>query len=131
MKGILLLAGLSALGLLFHLLWKNGWMMRSAKRAVLFTASSGRGRRAASFSCCSGWVKCILRFHGGRAYQFHFRSELTRGAVRAELADRKGELLLALDGAHPSGSLYIDRGGRCCLTCRFEKADGRYELTWR
>lgn len=115
--------------IIFRLLYLYGWLGATAKRAVTFIGSAGRGKQScsASFTACTGWTRRVLRFKKRRAYRFTLDDRCTRGGVTVELRSKNRPPLL-LDKTTPTGDFFA--AAPCTLTVRFQHADGGYRLEW-
>ena len=126
---VLLLGGMCLVMLaVMYLLYLNGWMILSSKRAVSFVGS--RGGRSASFSGCSGSIRRIVRFSESRMYTVSLDSALTKGTMTAALLDPDKKEILCLTSDQPSAVVEIQAKKRYTLVLRFRSATGRYELSW-
>ena len=108
------------------LLYINGYMVMSSKRAVFF-AGSDRGRRA-SFTACTGYIKRAVRFSESKTLRADLTLTLDKGYVYAELLDDKKQQILRLDENRPNGNISVEKGRRYWLIFHFESATGEYAL---
>ena len=108
------------------LLYQNGLMVLNSKRALSFVGSD-RGRRA-SFTACTGTVRCILRFSESKTLRVVFSPVLTKGSVTMELLNSQKQPLLLLYETHPTGSIAVEKGQRYQLVFHFQSATGEYSL---
>ena len=108
------------------LLYINGYMVMSSKRAVSFVGSD-RGRRA-SFTACTGYIKRAIRFSESKTLHAVFSLTLAKGSVSAELLDDRKQPLLQLDSSCPTGSVFVEKGRRYWLIFHFQSATGDYAL---
>ena len=108
------------------LMYQNGLMVLSSKRALSFVGSD-RGRRA-SFTACTGTVRRILRFSESKTLRVVFSPVLTKGSVTMELLNSQKQPLLLLDETHPTGSISVEKGQRYHLVFHFQSATGEYSL---
>ena len=108
------------------LMYQNGLMVLSSKRALSFVGSD-RGRRA-SFTACTGTVRRILRFSESKTLRVVFSPVLTKGSVTMELLNSQKQPLLQLDETHPTGSIAVEKGQRYHLVFHFQSATGEYSL---
>lgn len=116
------------LGIVFYLLYINGFLVINAKRAVMYVGSM-RGNKA-TFSSCTGYTKRVIRFRENKTYRLVFNSELTQGDVSAELLDSAKQLVICLNSKARSGDINVERGKRYYLIFRFKSATGNYVLSW-
>ena len=116
------------MGIVMYLLYRNGWMVISSKRAVTFVGSN-RGK-SASFSGCSGSIKRIIRFSEDREYRFFLDAALTKGNMSVSLLGPDKKALLQLTDSMPQASATLEKGKRYVLVLRFRSATGRYALQW-
>ena len=108
------------------LLYINGYMAMSFKRAVFF-AGSDRGRRAV-FTDCSGRIKRAVRFSESKTLRADLTLTLDKGYVYAELLDDRKQQILRLDENRPNGDISVEKGRRYWLIFHFESATGEYAL---
>ena len=108
------------------LLYINGYMVMSSKRAVFF-AGSDRGRRAV-FTACTGYIKRAVRFSESKTLRADLTLTLDKGYVYAELLDDKKQQILRLDENRPNGNISVEKGRRYWLIFHFESATGEYAL---
>lgn len=111
----------------FWVLYTNGFLVLSSKRALTFIGT--RQGREASFTACTGQIKRVVRFSESRMFHFAFSPELTRGEVSMELLDH-GTQLLALDSSAQTGTASVEKGRAYTLVIRFRSASGKYTLHW-
>lgn len=118
--------------LIFLLLYFNGFLPVSTKRAALFVGNMGIGRKqcSASFSRCSGHIHRILLFRESRSYSFSLISRIRSGDVTVQILDLHRTPLLTLDEANPTGVFSASKGKRYLLWISFRNADGDYRLEW-
>lgn len=123
-KAIILLV---FIGILSYLLYINGYMVISSKRAFMFLGSE-RGKKA-MFSSCTGYVKRVVKFKESKVYNIDFKLELEKGEVVLELLDAKKQVILSLNKSECS-KIKVENGKRYCMILRFKSATGSYEVTW-
>lgn len=116
------------MGIGMYLLYRNGWMVVSAKSAATFVGS--RKGNAASFSGCSGYIKRIVRFSEDRHYTFTLDSALTKGDMTVLLLGPGKKELLRLSRDAPCIAVGLEKQKRYTLILRFRSATGRYRLQW-
>ena len=112
---------------MMYLLYINGYMVMSRKRALTFIGSQ-RGKKA-SFTACNGWMKRVVRFKESRKYVFDLDLQLSKGEMQVELLDGK-DVIIHLDADKPTEYAEITAGKRYYLVFRFAKATGKYELKY-
>ena len=108
------------------LLYINGYMVMSSKRAVSFVGSD-RGRRA-SLTACTGYIKRAVRFSESKTLRADLTLTLDKGYVYAELLDDRKQQILRLDENRPNGNISVEKGRRYWLIFHFESATGEYAL---
>lgn len=122
---------LLTLGIVFYLLYLQGYMVVSSKRAVLFVGSvRGNGSCKASFSSCSGYMKRVMRFKESKAYYFTLDYELQKGDMEVKLLDASKQPIAILNQSCRNVMIDVDRKGRYYLVFTFKSASGNYELKW-
>ena len=120
------------LAALFYLLYINGILVLSNKRAAVFVGSiRGKERCSARFCACSGQMRRVFRFEESMNYHFTFTNELSEGTLRVEVLDGKKNKLLVLDSDQSEGNIEVDKKKRYYLVFRFQSATGSYELAWK
>mgnify|MGYP003292195590 CR=1 FL=1 len=115
------------IGILSYLLYINGYMVVTSKRAFMFLGSK-RGKKAL-FSSCTGYIKRGVKFKESKPYHIDFKSELEKGEVTLELLDAKKQILLSLNGSEAS-EIKVENGQRYYMIIRFKSASGNYEVAW-
>lgn len=114
----------------FYLSYINGFMVINAKRALMFVGSHwGKGVFSARFTSCTGYRKRVIRFPESREYQLSLQQELTKGAMWAEILDKK-EIVARVDAEHPVLTFQADSNVRYRIVFRFEKATGQYQFRY-
>ena len=118
--------------LFFILLYHQGWLTVSIKRAAVYVGSGSWRSRCigASFTGCSGKLHRIVRFPEGRSYSFRLSGHVQQGSVRVGLLDRHKLPALELTAAHPSGIVNVEPGKAYYLYILFEDASGDFQLEW-
>lgn len=119
---------LLTIGIVFYLLYINGFLAAQSKMAVLYIGSL-RGNNA-KFSSCTGYTKRVIRFKDSRTYHIVFDSELTRGSVSVEILNSVKQTIICLRSNTVSGNIDVERGKRYYLVVRFQSATGSYTLSW-
>ena len=119
---------LISMGMVFYLLYINGFLVTSAKKAAMYIGTM-RGRKA-SFTACSGYIKRVIRFKESGTIHFHFHLELSKGEVTAELLDANKQRVLRLSSSDPTASASVQASARYYLVFRFKAATGNYLLSW-
>lgn len=77
---------LICLGILFYILYMQGFLVINSKRAVMFMGSiRGKSNCKARFTMCSGSMKRVIRFEENRTYNFSLNSKLTSGERPSDL----------------------------------------------
>ena len=127
-KAIIILIVLSGV---FYLLYSNGYMVVSKKRALMFVGSI-RGLRncKATFTSCNGHMRRVVRFRESRVYAFTLHTELTAGEMTMELLDSDKKVIMELNSEKQMGSVDINCKKRYYLVFRFQTASGSYEFQW-
>ena len=115
------------LAITFYVLYTNGFLVFSSKRALTFVGI--RQGREASFTACTGQIRRVVRFPESRAFHFAFSPELTRGEVSMELLEHGTQLLVLGDSAQ-AGTVSVEKGRPYTLIIRFRSASGKYTLHW-
>ena len=128
MGKIIILLILPLLAVIFYLLYINGYLVTSAKRAVLFVGSL-RGNKA-TFSSCTGYMRRIVRFRSSRTYRFLLDAELTKGEIVIELLDAARQQVVRLNSRSSSAAVSVEKGKRYYLVFHFQSASGKYTLSW-
>ena len=123
-KAIILLV---FIGILSYLLYINGYMVISSKRAFMFLGSE-RGKKA-MFSSCTGYVKRVIKFKESKVYNIDFKLELEKGEVVLELLDAKKQVILSLNKSE-CFKIKVESRQRYYMILRFKSATGNYEVTW-
>lgn len=116
------------IGILFYLLYINGFLVIQSKRAIVYVGSL-RGNRA-KFVSCSGYTKRIIRFEESKTYHMVLNTELSRGRLSVTILDSEKNSLFTLDKDIQNGVIYAEKGKRYYLVVRFESATGNYTLKW-
>ncbi len=120
------------IGVLFYVLYINGYMVIKSISAIAFIGSIGRfkNRSKATFLACNGYIKKVIKFKESREYQFIFNCTISKGDIVVEVQNRHKETVLVLDTVHRNGVLDAHCAERYYLILKFKKADGSFELTW-
>lgn len=129
---LLSILGVLALGIVFYILYINGYMIINAKRAVMFMGSM-RGKNnscKAIFSSCDGYIKRVIRFRKSQIYNAIFDCEMTDGTMTVELLDSTRQSILTLDDTRKSGQVFLNKNERYYLVFQFHSASGQYRLKW-
>ena len=113
---------LIAMGIVFYLLYINGYLITNAKRAVMYVGSM-RGRKA-SFTACTGYTKRVVRFKESGTVRFVFDLEVSKGDVTMELLDGTKQCILRLDNIRRSAAIQVEAKKRYFLVFRFKSASG-------
>ena len=109
-----------------HLLYTNGYLTISAKRALLYVGSL-KGDRA-RFSSCTGYIKRVIRPKESGTRHFSFTAQTSSGEVWAELFDEEKQRLMHLDRDDQHAAVFLTAPGRYVLVIRFKRATGTYSL---
>lgn len=118
---------LCLIGILTYLLYINGYMIVTSKRAFMFLGSK-RGKKA-MFSSCTGYIKRVVKFKESKMYHVDFNVELEKGEVTLEFLDAKKQLILSLNGSDIS-QIKVENRQRYYMVLRFKTATGSYEVSW-
>ena len=116
------------IGIVFYLLYINGFLAIQSKRAILYVGSL-KGN-SARFSSCTGYSKRVIRFRDSRAYFVVFDSDLTKGDVLVEILNSAKQTVVCLNCNTPNGRINVEKGKRYYLLIHFQSATGRYTLSW-
>ena len=116
------------LGVAFYLLYINGFVVMTSKRAVMYVGSK-RGK-AAKFSSCSGYTKRIIKVQETKQYRFSLDCNLTAGTILVEVLDASKKPILSLNETHRCAAVDLEKGKRYNLIVRFKAASGDYVLDW-
>ena len=116
------------IGIVFYLVYINGFLSIQSKRAILYIGSL-KGN-SARFSSCTGYSKRVIRFRDSRIYCVAFDSELTKGDVSVEILNSAKQTVACLSLNTPNGRIDAEKGKRYYLLIRFQSATGRYILSW-
>ena len=73
------------LGGMMYLLYINGYMVMSRKRALTFIGSQ-RDRKA-SFTHCNGYIRRVFKVKESRKYVFDLDLQLSKGEMQVVLLD--------------------------------------------
>ena len=114
------------MAVLFYLLYWSGFLIVNAKSAVSFVGSA-RGKRAV-FTACNGHIRRIVRFRADQTCTFTLKTELSKGAVSAELLESGKQKIMVLDSRNPTAVVSVKKGRRYDLVIRFKSATGKYVL---
>ena len=117
---------LFTIGIVFYLLYINGYLVAQTKRA-LFYRGSLKGNKA-KFSSCTGDTKRVIRFKDDRICRLRFEPELTRGEASVEILNPAKQPILCLDSNTRSGDFPVEKGKRYYLVVHFKSATGSYSL---
>lgn len=127
-KVIIILIVLSGV---FYLLYSNGYMVVSKKRALMFVGSIGGVRNCkATFTSCNGQMMRVVRFKESRLYAFTLHTELTAGEMAVELLDSDKKVIMELNSENQTGSADINCKKRYYLVFRFKATSGSCEFEW-
>ncbi len=116
------------LGGVMYLLYINGYMVMSRKRALTFIGSQ-RGKKA-SFTHCNGYIRRVFKVKESRKYVFDLDLQLSKGEMQVTLLDEGKNEIAWLDESRRTASLELTAGKRYYLVFRFANASGRYELKY-
>lgn len=116
------------IGVVFYLLYINGFLTVQSRRAILYVGSL-KGN-SARFSSCTGYSKRVIRFRDSRTYCVFFDSELTKGDISAEILNPAKQTVVCLNCNTPTGRINVEKGKRYYLLIHFQSATGRYTLSW-
>jgi len=116
------------LGGMMYLLYINGYMVMSRKRALTFIGSQ-RGKKA-SFTACNGYIRRVFKVKESRKYVFDLDLQLSKGEMQVILLDEGKNEIAWLDESRRTASPELTAGKRYYLVFRFTKASGRYELKY-
>lgn len=116
------------IGILFYLLYINGFLVIQSKRAIVYVGSL-RGNRA-KFVSCSGCTKRIIRFEESKVYRIVLNTELSAGMLSVEILDSEKKPLFSSNKDIQNGVIYAEKGKRYYLVVRFKSATGNYTLKW-
>ena len=114
-------------GIVFYILYQNGYMITGHKRALSFMGSQG-GKKA-HFTRCQGYIKRMVRFRQDGLCHFSLKEELAMGSIRVEIQGPKKEVLLQLS-SEETKTLAVEKGKKYFLVIHFESATGSYEIDW-
>ena len=117
---------LFVIGVVFYLLYINGFLTIQSKRALLYIGSL-KGNKA-RFSSCTGHTKKIIKFNDSKTYNIVFEPDLTGGSVSIEILDSAKQPIISLDTNTRIGNVYVEKGKRYYLIVRFKSATGSYTL---
>ena len=120
---------LFSMGIMYYLLYANGYLVINSKRAVKYIGSM-RGRKA-SFTSCTGYIKRVIKFKEDGSVQFYLDLDVSRGEVIMELFDETKECILKLDNTKQSANILVEASKRYYLVFRFRAASGSYLLSWK
>lgn len=119
------------IGAIYYILYLRGYMIVSAKRAVVFIGNLlGRNKCNVNFSSCNGYVKRIVRFHDAGEVRFNLDGKVTKGNVQVEILDANKQRILLLDYGKRNGEIIVHKKKRYYLIFRFENATGDLKLSW-
>ena len=115
-----------------YLLYRNGYMPITSKRALTFVGRSvyAKDRCGASFSACTGTLRRVLKCRQTGSYRIALDQELSKGQVSALLLGAKGLCLLSLDEKTPAGRFYLEKGGHYEILISMQSATGSCMLRW-
>ena len=116
------------IGIVFYLLYINGFLSIQSKRAILYVGSL-RGNRA-KFVSCTGYTKRIIRFEESKTYRIVLNAELSAGKLSVAILDSEKKKLFLLNRHIQNGVIYAEKGKRYYLVFRFKSATGNYSLKW-
>ena len=117
---------LFAIGIVFYLLYINGYLVAQTKRA-LFYLGSLKGNKA-RFTSCTGHTKRVIRFKKDGICHLGFEPELSRGEVSVKILDSAKQPALCLDSHTRSGTFPVEKGRRYYLVDHFQSETGSYCL---
>lgn len=119
------------IGAIYYILYLRGYMIVSAKRAVVFVGNLlGRNKCSVNFSSCNGYVKRIVRFYDDGEVRFDLEGKVTKGNVQVEILDVNKQRILLLDCGKCNDKILVQRKKRYYLILRFENATGELRLNW-
>ena len=121
---------LAAAGAALYLLYRQGLAVTKSIAAILFVFCPGREGDRVNLDSCTGWVRHVARFHGGKTYMFALDYQISKGSAEVLLLNKKKQLLLKLDGQSPNGMIKLEKDGRYYLRWEFRNATGQCELRW-
>ena len=113
-----------------YLLYRQGIMTAKSIQAILCAFLPGKNADRVALDSCTGWVRHIGRFCGGRIYEFHLDAQLSKGDAEVSLLDQGKRQLLKLDRHSPTGKIQLDGKSRYYLRWEFRDATGKCELHW-
>lgn len=116
------------IGILFYLLYINGFLAIQSKRAIVYVGSL-KGNRA-KFVSCTGYTKRIIRFEESKTYRMALNTELSAGKLSVAILDSEKNVLFSLNRNIQNGVIYAEKGKRYYLVIRFKSATGNYSLKW-
>ena len=110
----------------FAILYRNGFLVLSSKRALSFIGIR-RGREA-SFTACTGHIRWVVRFPDSKTVRVSFAPQLTKGSISLEIRDHDAQLLF-LDSTDTTGSFSAAKGRSYTVIIHFHSASGKYTLS--
>ena len=116
------------IGILFYLLYVNGFLAIQSKRAIVYIGSL-KGNRA-KFVSCTGYTKRIIKFEESKTYRMVLNAELSAGKLSVEILDAEKNTLFSLNKDMQNGAIYAEKGKRYYLVVCFKSATGNYSLKW-
>ena len=123
-----LILGFAAILGIYYLLYINGIVMLSGKKAATYMGAPG-GKRA-SFSMCNGATKRVIKFKESKTYEITFTPELSKGDISMTLLNADKKKVLVLDKNTRVGSVEAEAGKRYFMIFQFKTASGKYEINW-
>lgn len=114
---------------IFYLLYRNGYIAISSKRATTFYGSC-RGRTA-SFTNCTGYLKRIVRPKETKTATIFFDCTLTKGVVELILLNAEKQRVLCLNDTQKTATITVEKRKTYYLILQFQSATGRYTLDWQ
>lgn len=126
MRGVDIVIVLLCCALIWYILWINGCLFMSKKKALMFVCKTDKKERKITirFKACDGSVKKILRFKEHKEYEISFQGTLTKGTCMLEILDSKKNNVLTLNLNDDSVRFAPDFSNRYKLVIRFDKAEG-------
>lgn len=128
MKLLVFLIILAVIGGIYYLLYINGVIAMSSKKAIRFIGKD-KGMKA-TFTSCEGQIKRVIKFPRSKRLTFVLNSELTKGQMNVVLMDDKRKQLFCLSAGDRVKSLDIEADKRYYLMFTFKGASGKYEFKY-
>ena len=123
----------AVLVIVFYILYVNGLMVISVKKALFFRGDSlgvMKNSTRAEFSSCSGYLKRILKFKETGVYEFRSQMEIESGSAAIVIVDDKGIPVVTADSENTSQRAQIEKGRKYHIIVKLKKAKGRYAFSW-